>query len=146
VLAIIAQVAGPFSSGAVAVLSLIFPPMNYTFFIIYIAHFEKVSQATNLVRGPPHCRWDLPGILFWIFLVIQMVVYPIFGAMIERWLYGTASKDRKMISPSPTSQAAVALSAFSKHYQPSWFHRNILKRLGIKPKETVIAVNNVSMT
>lgn len=146
ILAIIAQVAGPFNSAAVAILGLLFPPMNYTFFIIYMAHFEKVSRPTNLVQGGPYSPWQLSGIVLWILLIIQIIMFPLLGAMIERWLYGTASNDRKITSPSPGYSDAVQLSAFSKHYQPSWFRRAILVKLGIKPKETVIAVNNLSLT
>ncbi|KAF2804277.1 uncharacterized protein BDZ99DRAFT_511680 [Mytilinidion resinicola] len=144
VLAIIAQVAGPYSTGAVAVMSLLFPPMNYTFFIIYMAHFEKVSRATNLVKGAPNSPWHLPGIALWVFLIIQIMLYPVLGAFVERWLYGTASKDRKMAISSPDNQNAIELTNFSKHFQPSWFRRLVLSRIGIKTKNTVYAVNDVS--
>ncbi|KAF2499146.1 hypothetical protein BU16DRAFT_479678 [Lophium mytilinum] len=144
VLAIIAQVAGPYSTGAVAIMSLLFPPMNYTFFIIYMAHFEKVSRATNLVKGAPNNPWQLPGIALWVFLIIQILLYPVLGAFVERWLYGTASKDRKTAISAPDSQNAIEIIKFSKHFEPSWFRRAVLSKLGFKTKETVYAVNNVS--
>lgn len=72
-------------------------------------------------------------------------MFPILGVIIERWLYGTASHDRRIVSPSPDYPDAVQLSAFSKYYRPSWFHRSILATVGIKPKETVIAVNKLNL-
>ncbi|KAF2181612.1 nod factor export ATP-binding protein I [Zopfia rhizophila CBS 207.26] len=143
VLAIIAQVAGPFSTGAVAVTSLLFPPMNYTFFIIWIARFERTSRAANLVDGAPESPWALPGIAFWIFLIVQTLVYPLLGAVVERWLYGTVSKERKLTTSSPDH--SIILSTFSKHWTPSWLRANVLSKFGIKPPETVIAVNDLSI-
>lgn len=146
VLAIIAQVAGPFSTGAVAVLSLLFPSMNYVFFIIYVARFERVLHVTNLVKSAPDYkghRSTLPGIAFWIFLVVQIFVYPVLGAFVERWLYGTVSRDRKTSTSSPNH--SIILSSFSKHWTPTWFRAKIAPKLGIKPPETVIAVDTLSI-
>ncbi|KAF2474469.1 P-loop containing nucleoside triphosphate hydrolase protein [Lindgomyces ingoldianus] len=146
ILAIIAQVAGPFNTAAVAVLSLLFPPINYVFFVIYVARWQRVAEATNLVKAAPNfnsTRWTLPGIAFWIFLIIQIVVYPILGALVERWLYGTVSKDRKTTTSS--SDYSIVLSSFSKHWAPSWFRTIVLSKIGIKPPETVFAVNDLSI-
>jgi ATP-binding cassette subfamily A (ABC1) protein 3 len=146
VLAIIAQVAGPFGTGAVAVLSLIFPSINYVFFIIWVARFERVKQSANLVHGAPDYKshvWTLPGIAFWVFLVVQIFVYPVLGALVERWLYGTVSKERKMETSSP--DYSIVLSSFSKHWTPSWFRTKVLSKIGIKAPETVVAVNNLSI-
>lgn len=145
-LAIIAQVAGPFNTGAVAVLSLLFPSMNYVWFIVYVARFERVLQPTNLVEAAPDYKshvWTLPGIAFWIFLIVQTLVYPVLGAFVERWLYGTVSKDRKVSTSSPNH--SIILSSFSKHWTPSWFRAKALSKIGIKPPETVFAVNDLSI-
>ncbi|KAF1991763.1 nod factor export ATP-binding protein I [Aulographum hederae CBS 113979] len=146
VLAIIAQVTGPSSSGAVAVLSLLFPPMNYTFFLIYMARFERIRQPTNLTQGAPESPWQLPGIVFWIFLIIQIFVFPVLGAVIERSLYGTGSKARKVNFNPEDPSRAIQLSGFSKHYYPSWWRRVFLAKFGKKVPETVRAVNDVSLT
>jgi ABC-type multidrug transport system ATPase subunit len=146
ILAIIAQVAGPYGTGAVAVLSLIFPSMNYVFYIIYVARWERVLQPTNLVKGAPDYedhRSTLPGIAFWIFCIIQIFAYPVLGALVERWLYGTISKERKTSTSSPDH--SIVLSNFSKHWTPSWFRTKIAPKFGIAPPETVIAVNDLSI-
>lgn len=146
VLAIIAQVAGPFSTGAVAVLSLLFPSCNYVFFIIYVARFEHVLEPANLVHGAPNYKHNvstLPGIVFWVFLIIQIFAYPALGALVERWLYGTVSKERKTTTQSPDH--SIILDSFSKHWAPSWFRSRVLSKVGIKGPETVVAVNDFSI-
>jgi len=145
-LAIIAQVAGPFSTAAVYVLSLLFPSINYVFFIICVARFERRLVAMNMVKAPPVYEdhvWTTPGIVFWVFAIIHTFVYPVLGALVERWLYGTVSADRKTTTSS--SDYNIILTNFSKHWTPSWFRRNVLSKFGVKPPETVIAVDNFSM-
>jgi ATP-binding cassette subfamily A (ABC1) protein 3 len=145
-LAIIAQVAGPFGTGAVYVLSLIFPSINYVFFIIYVARFERELVGVNMVKAAPNYNdhiWTTTGIVFWIFLIIQTLVYPFLGALVERWLYGTISADRKTTTSSPDHN--IILTNFSKHWTPSWFRRNVLAKIGIKPPETVIAVDDFTI-
>ncbi|KAF1954031.1 nod factor export ATP-binding protein I [Byssothecium circinans] len=144
-LAIIAQVAGPFGNGAVAVLSLLFPSMNYVWFIIYVARFERRLLPADLAQAAPDYNshtWTIPGYAFWVFLVIQILVYPILGAYVERWLYGTISEGRKT---STSSDHSIVLSSFSKHWTPSWIRAFVLPKIGIKPPETVIAVDNFSI-
>lgn len=144
VLAIIAQVAGPFTTGGTAVLSLLFPSMNYVFFIIFLARFERISHPGDLAQSPPSGPSDLPGFVFWIFLVVQIVVYPLLGALVERWLYSTSSKERKT-TLSTSTEHAIVLSNFSKHWEPNWFRRKVLSRFGLKTPETVYAVNDLSI-
>ncbi|KAF1935977.1 P-loop containing nucleoside triphosphate hydrolase protein [Clathrospora elynae] len=145
-LAIIAQVAGPFGTAAVYILSLLFPSINYVFFIIYVARFERQLIGTNMVKAAPAYDghvWTTPGIVFCIFAIIQTFVYPFLGALVERWLYGTVSAERKTTTSSPDHN--IILTNFSKHWTPSWFRRNLLTKFGIKPPETVIAVDDFSI-
>jgi ATP-binding cassette subfamily A (ABC1) protein 3 len=145
-LAIIAQVAGPFGTSAVYVLSLIFPSINYVFFIIWVARFERELTGANLAQGAPNYEdhvWTTPGIVFWVFAIIQTFLYPFLGALVERWLYGTVSADRKTTTDS--SDHNIILRNFSKHWTPSWFRVNVLAKIGIKPPETVIAVDDFSI-
>ncbi|ROV87196.1 hypothetical protein VSDG_09929 [Cytospora chrysosperma] len=143
VLAIIAQVAGPFSTGATAILSLLFPSMNYVFFIVYMARFEHKAMAANLAVRAPEGESTLPGYVFWIFLIIQIFVFPFLGALVERWMYGTISRGRKMTTSSP--EYAIVLSDFTKTWTPSWFRRKFLPKLGLAAPETVYAVNDLSI-
>ena len=143
-LAVLAQVIGKASTGAVAILSLLFPPMNCTFFIILMARWERKNLPTNMVKAAPENPPTLPGIAFFIFLIIQIVAFPFLGAIVERTLYGTASKGRKVVSEDQDSQSAVNLSGFTKRYTPSWWARNVATRFG-KKKDVVVAVDSLDL-
>ncbi|KAL9090930.1 MAG: hypothetical protein Q9165_005138, partial [Trypethelium subeluteriae] len=145
ILAIIAQVVAPQSSGAVAILALLFPSMNYTFVIIYMARWERQLLPSNFAKGAPQNPWQLPGYVFLILLLVQIIVFPILGAYIERSLYGTSSKARQ-VSKDSNSDKTIELGSFSKHYPASWWNRKVASRLGRKRKEAVIAVDNFSLT
>lgn len=152
VLAIIAQVTHTKSSGAVAVLSLLFPPMNYTYFLIYLARWERLTLPANLAKGAPlpgtpsRAPWELPGIVFWVLLIVQIFVFPVLGGIVERVLYGTASSARKLKVNSADGSEAIRLTGFSKHYVPAWWYRVVAPRFGGKKRETVKAVNDLSVT
>ena len=146
ILAIIAQVVAPQSSGAVAILSLLFPSMNYTFIIIYMARWERQLLPSNFAKGAPDSPWQVPGFVFLIFLIIQIVVYPILGAYVERRLYGTSSKARQVSRGDSSSPKSIELTSFSKYYLPSWWNRNVSSRLGRQKREPVIAVDDFSLT
>lgn len=144
-LAVLAQVLQNANTGAVAILSILFPPMNYTFFTILMARWERQDMGTNLVKAAPQNPSTLPGIAFFVFATIQTLAFPIIGALIERYLYGTASKGRQLSNGSEDSQAAVELTNFTKRYKPSWWARNVATKFG-KKKETVLAVDELNLT
>ncbi|KAL8826272.1 MAG: hypothetical protein Q9191_003900 [Dirinaria sp. TL-2023a] len=144
-LAVLAQVVGKANTGAVAVLSLLFPPMNYTFFTILMARWERKNLPTNLGGAAPENPSTLPGIVFFVFLIIQIVAFPILAALIERFLYGTASPGRKLVAEERGPTSAVHLASFTKRYKPSWWARNVATRVG-KKKETVTAVNELDLS
>lgn len=146
-IAVIAQVAAKAGTGSVAVLSLLFPPMNYVYFIILMARFERQSLGTSLTKVAPYVNSttsSLPGIVLWIFLIIQIILFPILGAWVERTLYGTASKSRT-VDHSETTSKAVSLTGFSKHYRQkgiSKFFSSATRRRG----QDVVAVNDLTLT
>lgn len=144
-LAVLAQVIGKASTGAVAILSLLFPSMNYVYFTILMARWERQNFGTNLVKSAPENPWTLPGIVLWVFLIIQILLFPILGALVERALYGTASKGRTVTSDGADSATAVELSGFSKVYRPSWFARRVGPLFG-KRKPAVVAVDDLNLT
>ena len=141
-LAVVAQVASKAGTGSVAVLSLLFPPMNYVYFTILMARWERQDIGTNLVKAAPDNTSSLPGIVFWIFNLIQIVGYPLLGALVERTLYGTASRARQ--TTRSESSAVVSLSAFSKFYAPT-LRRRMLGGLKRNPAKGVLAVDGLSL-
>ena len=142
VLGVIAQVYAEASNGAVIFCSLVFPSMNYTYFIVLMARWEAQDMGTNLVRRAPENPWSLVGIVFWIFLILQILIYPVLGALVERALWGTSGGRRLLPNESTT---ALELDGFSKHYYPTWLSQKLLPVFGRKKKETVIAADNLNL-
>ena len=101
-------------------------------------------MATSLIHSAPDNPWKLPGIALWIFLIIQIFVFPILGALVERGLFGTSNGKRMLSTIDPG--VAVKVTGFTKRYQSSWFVRNVLSRFTRKEPETVVAVNDLNLT
>lgn len=144
VLAIIVQVQTPESTGAIVILSLLFPPMNFTLFIIYMAYWQRSNMAAVLSEPPPGAPWRVSGSVFFVLCAIQFLVYPIVGALIERGLYGTASRARNMNHTAENETARI--TGLTKQYAPSWSYQKLWSRFSKNKRETVNAVNDISFT
>jgi ATP-binding cassette, subfamily A (ABC1), member 3 len=142
-LAVLAQVIGKASTGAVAILGLLFPPMTYTWFIILLARWERQDVAANLTQSAPENPWKINGITLWVFFIIQILVYPILAAQVERILYGTASKSRT-VTNHPDNPTALSIDGFSKEYRPNWWYRRVAPWFGVR-KQPVLAVDGLSL-
>ena len=143
VLAILAQVYDTVGNGAVVVTSLLFPSMNYTYFIIYMARWQAQNFPTILTESAPDNTWSATGIVLWVLLIVQILVYPVLAAIVERTLWGTSGGRRVLPKESGT---ALELKGFSKHYYPSWFSSSVLPRFGKKKKETVYAADGLDLS
>ncbi|KAL7800168.1 hypothetical protein V8C37DRAFT_364333 [Trichoderma ceciliae] len=147
VLGIVAQVIPHPNTATVAVLSLLFTPCNFVYFVIYIARYEQDGKATNLIRAPSSHTSNLPGIVHWVFLIIQMVVYPFIAAIIEQTLHGVTTGTRSSASlQNPTSGVleAVRIDNMTKIYKPS-LARKFFSFVS-PPRPEVVAVDNLSLT
>ncbi|KAL2194308.1 hypothetical protein P885DRAFT_43208 [Corynascus similis CBS 632.67] len=147
-LGIIAQTISWPKTSAVVALSLLFAPCNFTYFISLLARWEKKQWPTDLSQSPPDSPWELPGIVFFIFLAVQTVAYPVLGALVERWLHGTTSSGRNIVVGENRgdlgSDCTVKLEEFTKVYSPGFFRR--MFSFISKPKEPVVAVNKLSLS
>ncbi|KAK5108088.1 hypothetical protein LTR62_008805 [Meristemomyces frigidus] len=146
ILAIIIQVIPPVSTATAAVLSLLFPPINFTLMIIYMAYWQQQNEAANLALAAPNAPWRIAGWVFFLFCIIQIVVYPIVGAVIERTLYGTASKARTLRYGDNGAAETVKLTGLTKLYPPNLWHRRIASLFTKSPRQTVRAVDGVDLT
>ena len=72
ILAIIIQVIPPVGTGAAVVLSLLFPPMNFTLFIIYMAYWQKQYLPADLSSAAPGAPWRVAGWVFFLFCGLQI--------------------------------------------------------------------------
>jgi ATP-binding cassette, subfamily A (ABC1), member 3 len=143
-LAILAQSITAPSTGIVIVLSVLFTPCSYVYFITLAARFEKQRRGAHLTDMPPDSPWELPGIALWAFMIVQIFAYPLIGFAIERYLYGTSSKGRVIQQPgaSDSEEHAVKLSGFTKIYNPNIFSRIFSTKSN--PAKPVVAVNELS--
>jgi ABC-type multidrug transport system ATPase subunit len=140
-LGVIAQVSKDAGTGAYAILSFLFPPMNYVFFFISIGRWEGKEMGASLLKKAPAGNSTLPLLAFWIFSLVHIAVFPIAAAYVERYLFGTASTGHRHInSATITPGNAVEVQGFTKRYPP-----RLLTRLFGKRKETVVAVDNLHL-
>lgn len=103
----------------VVALSLIFPSANYTYFLIYLCYWELAPNPTNLNEAAPTSidalpPWTVHGTSLWCFLILQIIAYPLLGALIEKILFGTQSSARSLNLNSAKSGPTVHLGGFSK--------------------------------
>ncbi|PNS14412.1 ATP-binding cassette sub-family A member 1 [Sphaceloma murrayae] len=146
VLGIIAQIQTPTSSGAIIITGLLFPPMNFLYFTFFVAYHERINLGAVLSDSPPGAPWQVPGYAFWIFAVIHILAYPFLGAFVERWLYGTTSRARSVQRTGGDATETVKIIGLTKAYRPSKFSA-FMSRLFRNPEpETVVAVDNLSMS
>ncbi|RPA83510.1 ABC transporter [Ascobolus immersus RN42] len=138
-LGIISQVTMKSSAVGPGVLGFLFPSSAYVVFLAHVARFEHNKLATNIAKGAPavgSANFELPGIIIWVGLIFQILFYPILAMLVEKWLYGTASKSR--ISGTQNSENAVEIVGYSKEFVPGFWS----KLFGAK---SVLAVNNLSL-
>ncbi|OTA92864.1 hypothetical protein M434DRAFT_396142 [Hypoxylon sp. CO27-5] len=146
-LAILAQTLTSPSTATVTALSLLFTPCNFVWFMTFIARWERYSYPADLVNRPPENPWNLPGIVFWVFLILQIIIYPIIGAYLERVFHGTTTKGRTILqgqSAETAPQDAVRLDGFTKIYYPNPLSRFL--PFSSAPKEPVVAVDKLTLT
>lgn len=148
-LAIIAQTLTRPGTAPVVVLSLLFAPCNYTFFVTLLAHWEQEELPTNLVKVAPNSPWSISGIVLWIFLIIQIFVYPILGALLERYFHGTSTNTRNIIFGAQSqegagAESAVRLEGFTKVYSPGIFRR--MFTFVSRPNPPVVAVDGLTLS
>jgi len=149
VLGIIAQALTNPGTGPVVVLSLLFTPCTFVFFITYVARYEQVGRATNLLNAPPESPWNLPGIVLWVFLGVHIFAYPVLAAYLERTFHGVTTGVRSS-GPSKAGQSGasapdvVRVENMTKIYQPSFLRR--LFSFVSPPRPKVVAVDNLTLT
>ena len=143
ILGILAQTIKNPGNSTVACLSIVFAPCSYVYFSILMARFELNNQPASLTSIPPDSPWSLPGITFWVFLIVQIFVYPFIGAVIEgNTCQGSMERlgsRGERIDSDNLSDDAVHLHEITKIYKPS----NLMSLLW-KPKGAITAVNKLT--
>ena len=108
--------------GALAT-GLLFPPSTFIYIINNLANFEVISYPFDVNANPPHDSsgiepaWEAPTAPFIGFFVFQFILYPILAIIIEKFLWGTASRRRVLRSSEELGLVAVKLDGFSRHFK-----------------------------
>jgi ATP-binding cassette subfamily A (ABC1) protein 3 len=90
------------------VLGCLFPPATYTFFQIEIASMERSLQPYPL-RNIYWWETGLDGYYYFIFLAVQVVLYPLLACLVQWSMYSTPARCRKPLTTTDGS----ALRKFS---------------------------------
>ncbi|KAK6084308.1 ABC transporter [Seiridium cupressi] len=175
VLGVLAQSLTSPNNATVAILSLLFAPCNFVYFLTFIARFEKQTWPTDLVQSGPESPWTLPGIVLWIFLILQIFTYPLaltvdcvranddpllihdtngmltrfcsqIGALLEQKLHGSITKDRKILHKDSTGGASDV--AVRLEGFTKIYKPSAFRRLFSfisRARDPVVAVNNLNL-
>ncbi|KAK4175457.1 putative ABC transporter [Triangularia setosa] len=114
-------------------LSLLFPQMNYIFSLSHMAKYAYTAQALDMTqtvlsiprewegnRNIPGGNYQIALWTFWVFLVIQIIVYPILAVITERTMHGTNFKSRTLSETADDPGVAVRATGLTKIYSGSW--------------------------
>jgi len=112
------QVLGEQSRSMVAILSLLFPSANYTYFMAGLAQWELSGEDVDLMKPPTEDHTgDFKHVkmyLYWLFMVIQILVYPILAFGLEHLRFSAASPGRIFSQSQHIGAPTVQLANFSK--------------------------------
>ncbi|KAI0017277.1 hypothetical protein F4780DRAFT_796577 [Xylariomycetidae sp. FL0641] len=126
------------SSGAIAILSLLWPSMNYVFFLNALVKFQiagipfdfqpfPLSALPAMVWSEAEDNWinDAGPYFLWIVLWVQIIGYALLAVLVETILYGNNRRRRYFTSSTEDSDAHVAIETTKlvKQYGPSWLQR-----------------------
>lgn len=147
----------PPSLAQVAVLSFLFPSMNYVFFFSFMAKSELAGVPFNMNSPIPADVLDtnIPGeemgenwvsqappYFLFILLAVQIVGYPLLAVLVEHFMHGNNRKNREFAAIPGAEHVAVHTSALTKYYYPVFFKRWFC----CSRKPTVKAVDGLTLT
>lgn len=112
-------------------LSAVFPPINYISFFSSLAGWESGSHGMDLIQtlndvipetergyGGPAAN---KGIIYWVFALIHIVLFPILGMVVEHFFYSTKTQGLRV--PLETQEAngmtplGIRLTNFTRKYK-----------------------------
>jgi ATP-binding cassette subfamily A (ABC1) protein 3 len=105
----------------VLALSFIFPSANYTYFINSLALWEAAGRKVSVTEDVPDHKSFGGGeiyrpriYVYFLFLAVQIVVFPILAFAVEHILFSTASAGRRFTPATDARGPTVTLSGFGK--------------------------------
>ncbi|KAI0003179.1 P-loop containing nucleoside triphosphate hydrolase protein [Xylariaceae sp. FL0662B] len=125
-------------SSTVMPLAFFFPSANFIYFFTAIGDAEvagvplDMQRPTNYeqVTGFSSIKTDYwvtttASYFLWVFLAIQIIVYPLLAVLVETYMHGN-NRRRRGFTTTPEAQnshIAIETTDLVKHYNPSWLKR-----------------------
>jgi ATP-binding cassette, subfamily A (ABC1), member 3 len=117
------------ADSVVTVLALLFPSMNFVFVLAAYAGYEMQQWPVDLLHGPPsngHIAIyppQLMPVLYWVFLIVQIIVYPILAVLVDRYRHLSRFRHRSFDTGAEATQSATAFqtSGLGKTYFMPWY-------------------------
>ncbi|VBB78592.1 ABC transporterve, putative [Yarrowia lipolytica] len=123
---------GRFRDAAVYVLSFLFPPMNYPYFIQTTGRWKKEDIGTNMVENAPDS--NIKVIVIFFGAIFSIFFYLFLAMIVERFMHGVHSK----INIDESQKDRVLLEDVTKTYK-------IRSRWTGRVKNTVTAVDHLNL-
>lgn len=102
-----------------AILSVLFPSANLSYFLTGVGVFEAAGKRVDMAN--PSAASDdgeetfrLPLYVHWTIVVVHILVFPALAFVTEHLRFSIASPHRTFAKPASASDPTVVLSAFSK--------------------------------
>ncbi|KAI4612446.1 hypothetical protein J4E80_007179 [Alternaria sp. BMP 0032] len=123
------------TSTVCAILSVLFPSANLTYFITGMATFEAADKPVSMMHRADEAseseHWRFPLYIHWLILVLHVFVFPILALLVEHLLFSTASPHRRFERPASAGDPTVRVSDFCKTYKPGFFARLFRRRKNV---------------
>ena len=107
---------------ALMTVAILFSPSTYVALIRMLATLETIEPYPSLNEPVDLGGWKIPPGVFFALLIIHMILYSALAFMAERWIHGTASSHRKVLTgveaANTLGHAAVRVEGFTKMYKP----------------------------
>ncbi|KAJ1325441.1 ATP-binding cassette subfamily A (ABC1) member 3 [Microdochium nivale] len=147
-LGVLAQAVPRLGTPGAAVLGLLFPSCNMVLQIKDLARAEGAGMAADLLRPARGSDHGLPGVVLWVFLGLQVVVYTLLAVGLEgRWMHrgATAMAGGRAVwtGGAGRPEHAVAVQGLTRTFAPSLFRR--MFSLVSTPRPAAVAVDNLDL-
>jgi ABC-type transport system involved in cytochrome c biogenesis ATPase subunit len=108
--------------------------MNYIFVLYHLTRFALLERDIDMTTGrvpkgddEPQERYDIATWVFFLFLILQIIFYPLLAVLAERFMHGINFKGRKIVHDQEMS-SAVDVVGLTKLYPTSWWQKALFWR------------------
>jgi ABC-type multidrug transport system ATPase subunit len=115
-----------FASGGnllVGLLSLFFPPIATVNFIEELAYWEGQGRSIDLHLGAPSRSARYPGLVYWYCMLLQIFVYPLLAAFVEKAFFQSRSRNRILTQSEKMSASPIRMTGLFISYALPWYRR-----------------------